>query len=135
METRFSILALMLLSLLALQFTQHLSMSLQSMMRGEVQLIASGVGTEYLDEANTLDFDGIQSLDGTTQTNDIEIDGETFPFEMETGVQFMEKVNGAFVAATGTDPTDFQEVTVTIDGLLDTSVSMARIYYRAVPTN
>ena len=133
METRFAILALMLLSMLAYQFTQHLALSQQEMMRGEVQLIASGVGTEYLNEANTLDFSGIQGLNGNTQTNDVVIDGATFSFDLETAVQFMTKENHAFVS-TG-DVTDFQQVRVTIDGLLDTKISMSRIYYRQAPTN
>ena len=131
METRFAILALMLLSLLAYQFTQHLILDQQGMIRSEVQLIASGIGTEYLEETSTLDYEGIHELNGDTQTKDVVINGETFSFDLQTQVRFMEKVGNAFAATT--DETDFQEVRVTIAGLLDTSISMSRIYYRTQP--
>ena len=131
MESRFAILALMLLSLLAFQFAKHLTLDRQNMIRSEVQLIASGIGTEYLEETSTLDYEGIHELNGDTQTKDVVINGETFSFDLQTQVRFMEKGINAFVSTT--EATDFQEVRVTIKGLLNTSISMSRIYYRTQP--
>ncbi len=133
MENRFAILALMLLSMLGYQFTQHLTLEQQDMIRSEVQLIASGVGTEYLEETGTLDFAGVNGRNGDAQSRDIVINGETFAFDLEAQVRFMEKETNGFVTAN--DETDFQEVTVTVEGLLGTSVSMSRIYYRTPPVN
>ena len=56
------------------------------------------------------------------------LEQDTLAFDLMRTVQFVEKQAGEFVAAAG--ETDFQEVTLGIDGVLDTSITMSRIFNR-----
>ena len=129
METRNAFLAMMLLSMLALQFQRHTSQSRVRMMRSEVQMMASGVGTQHLDQVGLLDFDEITDLNGFEETVSVPVEDGTFTFNLSTQVRFVEKTMDAFEAAENT--TDHQEVSVTIDGLLKSKIVLSRIFSRA----
>ncbi len=129
METRNAFLAMMLLSMLALQFQRHAIQSRVRMMRSEVQMMASGVGTQHLDQVGLLDFDEITDLNGFEETVSVPVEDGTFTFNLSTQVRFVEKTMDAFEAAENT--TDHQEVSVTIDGLLKSKIVLSRIFSRA----
>lgn len=128
LEARFAVLALALISFLAFQFQRHLSNSRMLMMRSEVQLIASGVGTEYLDEVGTASFEEIAGHNGAVSTNLVILETDTLSFDLTTSVSYVEKQGNAFVSTL--DETDYQEVRVMIQGLLSSTVTMSRIYSR-----
>ena len=128
LETRFAILALALLSLLALQFQRHLSTTRMQVILSEVHLIASGVATEHLDRVGTMSFEEITDFDNDQRTALAVFDSDTLSFDLTSSVRFVEKQGEAFV--TTQDATDYQKVEVTIRGLLDSTVRMSRIYSR-----
>ena len=128
LETRFSILALGMLSLVAFQVQQHLTSNRMQMIVSEVHLVASGVGTEHLDQVNTMDFEEIMDFDDDQRTTHVVFDSDTLSFDLTTSVRFVERQGDVFVTAQ--EETDYQEVTVAIRGLLDSAVRMSRIYSR-----
>ncbi len=127
-ETRYAILAMGLLSLLALQFQRNLSTTRMQMILSEVHLVASGVGTEHLDGVGTMSFEEITDIHNDQRTTLVILDSDTLSFELASTVRFVEIQGNVFVAAQ--DPTDYQEVLVTIQGLLNSTVTMTRIYSR-----
>ncbi len=128
LETRFSILALGMLSLVAFQVQQHLTSNRMQMIVSEVHLVASGVGTEHLDQVNTMDFEEIMDFDDDQRTTHVVFDSDTLSFDLTTSVRFVERQGDVFV--TTQEETDYQEVNVTIRGLLNSTVRMSRIYSR-----
>ncbi len=128
LETRYAILAMALLSLLALQFQRNHSTTRMQMIQSEVQLVASGVGTEHLDRVGTRSFEKITDLHDDQRTTLVILDSDTLSFDLTSTVRFVEIQGNVFVAAQ--DPTDYQEVLVTIQGLLESTVTMSRIYSR-----
>ncbi len=128
LETRFSILALGLLSMVAFQVQQHLTSNRMQMILSEVHLVASGVGTEHLDQVNTMDFEEIMDFDDDQRTTLVVFDSDTLSFDLTSSVRFVERQGDVFVTAQ--EETDFQEVNVTIRGLLNSTVRMSRIYSR-----
>ncbi len=128
LETRFSILALGMLSLVAFQVQQHLTSNRMQMILSEVHLVASGVGTEHLDQVNTMDFEEIMDFDDDQRTRHVVFDSDTLSFDLTSSVRFVERQGDVFV--TTQEETDYQEVNVTIRGLLNSTVRMSRIYSR-----
>ena len=128
LETRFSILALGLLSMVAFQVQQHLTSNRMQMILSEVHLVASGVGTEYLDQVNTMDFEEIMDFDDDQRTTLVVFDSDTLSFDLTSSVRFVERQGDVFVTAQ--EETDYQRVNVTIRGLLNSTVRMSRIYSR-----
>ena len=142
-ETRYAILAMGLLSLLAVQYQRDLATTGMQMILSEVHLVASGVGTEHLDWVGTRSFEEITHLHDDQRTTLVILDSDTLSFDLTSSVRFVEiqetgkkkkgKKGGkgegnVFVEAQG--PTDYQEVIVTIQGLLNSTVTMTRIYSR-----
>ncbi len=127
-ETRYAILAMALLSLLAVQVQRDLATTRMQMIKSEVQLVASGVGTEHLDRVGTRSFEKITDLHDDQRTTLVILDSDTLSFDLTSTVRFVELQGNVFVAAQ--DPTDYQEVLVTIQGLLNSTVTMSRIYSR-----
>lgn len=97
-------------------------------MSGEILLAASGVGTEYLEAAGAMSFDEIAALDSQYTTVVVPITQDTLAFDLFTRVGFVEKQGNTFVPASV--ETDYQEVSVTMDGALETSATMSQIYDR-----
>ncbi len=128
LESRFSILALGLLSMVAFQVQQHLTSNRMGMILSEVHLVASGVGTEHLDRVGAMSFEEITDLHDDQRTTLVILDSDTLSFDLTSTVRFVEIQGNVFVAAQ--DPTDYQEVLVTIQGLLNSTVTMSRIYSR-----
>ena len=127
-ETLYAILGLIILSILGLQVQGEMVWTASQMMRGEVLLVASGVGTEYLEAAGAMSFEEIEELDNQQRTVLVPLERDTLAFDLFTRVGFVEKVGNAFVPTA--DTTDYQEVSVTIDGLIETSATMSQIYNR-----
>ncbi len=127
-ETRYAMLAMALLSLLALQFQRNHSTTQMQMILSEVHLVASGVGTEHLDRVGTRSFEQITEYDDDQRTTLVVLDSDTLSFDLTSSVRFVEKQGNVFVAAQ--DETDYQKVVVTIRGLLSSTVTMSRIYSR-----
>ncbi len=127
-ETRLAILAMALLSLLALQFQRNHSTTRMQMIQSEVQLVASGVGTEHLDQVGTMSFEEITDFNDDQRTRLVVLDSDTLSFGLTSRVRFVERQGNVFVEAQ--DETDYQEVLVTIQGLLNSTVTMSRIYSR-----
>ncbi len=127
-ETRYAILAMGLLSLLAVQVQRDLATTRMQMIKSEVQLVASGVGTEHLDRVGTMSFEEITDLHDDQRTTLVILDSDTLSFDLTSTVRFVELQGNVFVAAQ--DETDYQEVLVTIQGLLNSTVTMSRIYSR-----
>ena len=124
-------LAMALLSLLALQFQRGLADTRRQMMLSEVNLVATGVGTEHLDSVGTMSFEEITDLHEDQRTVLVALDSanvSTLSFDLTSTVNFVAMQGNAFVEVTG--PTDYQEVLVTIQGLLESTVTMSRIYSR-----
>ena len=128
LETRYAILALALLSLLALQFQRHLSTTRMQAILSEVHLAASGVGTELLDQVGTMSFEEITDFNDDQRTRLVVLETDTLSFDLSSSVRFVEKQGDVFVTAA--DETDYQQVDVTIRGLLNSTVTMSRIYSR-----
>ncbi len=127
-ETRYAILAMGLLSLLAVQVQRDLATTRMQMIKSEVQLVASGVGTEHLDRVGTRSFEKVTDLHNDQRTTLVILDSDTLSFDLTSTVRFVELQGKVFVAAQ--DETDYQEVLVTIQGLLNSTVTMSRIYSR-----
>ena len=125
-EARSAILALLALSLIVIQVQGHTAQTRMQMMRSEVQLVASGVGTQYLDEVGTMSFDDIMDLGGEQTTVLVPLQSDTMAFDLLASVRFVEKQGSTFAATQ--DTTDYQEVSVAIEGLLGTTVTMSQIY-------
>ena len=128
LETRFSILALGLLSMVAFQVQQHLTSNRMQMILSEVHLVASGVATEHLDQVSTMDFEEIMDFDDDQRTTLVVFGSDTLSFDLTTSVRFVERQGDVFV--TTQEETDYQEVNVAIHGLLNSTVRMSRIYSR-----
>lgn len=128
-ETRAAILALMLLALLTFQFKRNVADERMNMIRGEIQLIASGVGVDHLDAIGIMDFDDIKNLNGAQQMAQVVLGTDTLSFDLVTSVHFLDWQSDSFVPTASV--TNYQEVTVSIDGLLESDVTMSRIYSRA----
>ena len=128
LETRYAILAMALVSLLAIQVQRDLATTRMQMILSEVHLVASGVGTEHLDRVGTRSFEQITDLHNDQRTTLVILDSDTLSFDLTSTVRFVELQGKVFVAAQ--DPTDYQEVLVTIQGLLNSTVTMSRIYSR-----
>ena len=129
-ETRSAILALMILTFLAVQFQEHSVRSKTRMMKSEVLLVSSGVGTEFLDKVGTLTFDKIADLNQHQETVDVSLEENTLSFTLGATASYVEKDGDSFVSTT--DETDYQKVTVSIVGLLDSAISMSRVYNRVM---
>ena len=127
-ETRYAILAMGLLSLLAVQVQRDLATTRMQMIKSEVQLVASGVGTEHLDRVGTRSFEKVTDLHNDQRTTLVILDSDTLSFDLTSTVRFVEMQGNVFVEVE--DPTDYQEVLVTIQGLLNSTVTMSRIYSR-----
>ncbi len=128
LETRHAIFSLALLSMLALQFQRNLHTQRMEMILSEVHLVASGVGTEYLDQVGTMSFEEITDFDDDQRTRLVVLDSDTLSFGLTSRVRFVERQGNVFVEAQ--DETDYQKVKVTIQGLLNSTVTMTRIYSR-----
>ncbi len=98
------------------------------MILSEVHLVASGVATEHLDQVNTMDFEEIMDFDDDQRTTHVVFDSDTLSFDLTTSVRFVERQGDVFVTAQ--EETDYQEVTVAIRGLLNSTVRISRIYSR-----
>ncbi len=128
LETRHAIFSLALLSMLALQFQRNLHTQRMRMVLSEVHLVASGVGTEHLDQVGTMSFEEITDFDDDQRTRLVVLDSDTLSFGLTSRVRFVERQGNVFVEAQ--DETDYQKVKVTIQGLLNSTVTMTRIYSR-----
>ncbi len=128
LETRYAILAMALVSLLAVQVQRDLATTRMQMILSEVHLVASGVGTEHLDRVGTRSFEEITDLHNDQRTTLVILDSDTLSFDLTSSVRFVEKQGDVF--ATVQDETDYQKVVVTIRGLLSSTVTMSRIYSR-----
>ena len=122
------IFSLALLSMLALQFQRQLHTKRMQMILSEVHLVASGVGTEHLDQVGTMSFEEITDFNDDQRTRLIVLDSDTLSFGLTSSVRYVEKQGDVFVTAQ--DETDYQKVKVTIQGLLNSTVTMTRIYSR-----
>ncbi len=127
-QTRYAILAMGLLSLLAVQVQRDLATNRMQIILSEVHLVASGVGTEHLDRVGTRSFEQITDLHNDQRTTLVILDSDTLSFDLTSSVRFVEKQGDVF--ATVQDETDYQKVVVTIRGLLSSTVTMSRIYSR-----
>ena len=128
LETRYAILAMALVSLLAIQVQRDLATTRMQIILSEVHLVASGVGTEHLDRVGTRSFEQITDLHNDQRTTLVILDSDTLSFDLTSSVRFVEKQGDVF--ATVQDETDYQKVVVTIRGLLNSTVTMSRIYSR-----
>ncbi len=130
-QTRLAILAMALLSLLALQFQRDVATTRTQMIVSEVDLVASGVGTEHLDRVGAMSFEEITDLHEDQRAVLVTLDSNnesTLSFDLTSTVRYVAMQGNAFVEVKG--PTDYQEVLVTIQGLLNSTVTMSRIYSR-----
>ena len=128
LETRYAILAMALVSLLAVQVQRDLATTRMHIILSEVHLVASGVGTEHLDRVGTRSFEQITDLHNDQRTTLVILDSDTLSFDLTSSVRFVEKQGDVF--ATVQNETDYQKVVVTIRGLLSSTVTMSRIYSR-----
>lgn len=97
-------------------------------MSGEILLAASGVGTEFLEAASAMSFDEIAALDSQYTSAIVPLERDTLDFDLFTRVGFVEKQGNTFVPAAA--ETDYQEVSVTMSGALESSATMTQIYDR-----
>lgn len=120
--------AMMSLMLFSLNWQQLSLVSMTNQMRLEIASIAGGVANEEFEALSVQPFDSLITFDGAMRTHRIVLEQDTLDYEITNAVQYVEKQAGTFVPSAL--PTDLKEVTLNIDGILDTGVSISRIFNR-----
>lgn len=126
LQTVYAILALMTFMLFSINNQQHILRSQIGMIRSEVELMGNGVAVERLEELGAVAFDDLDLLHNTKDTTDVIIGSDTLAYVINTEVTYAQKNGNVFIFSA--TPTPFKEVTLNIEGLLDASVTMSRIY-------
>ena len=75
-----------------------------------------------------MSFEEITDFNDDQRTRLIVLDSDTLSFGLTSSVRYVEKQGDVFVTAQ--NETDYQKVKVTIQGLLNSTVTMTRIYSR-----
>ncbi len=130
-QALYIIIALMQISFFAFNFQRWKLNRELKVFRTEVQMIATGVAAERLDEIATMDFADIYNLrTGSGDPLTVEVDFDEgnenevneFAFEVHTDVQYVEKQGAYFVPSN--PGSSFQEVTLTISALMNDEIAI-----------
>ena len=126
LQTVYAILALMSFMLFSINNQQHILRSQIGMIRSEVELMGAGVAIDRLEALGTVGFDDLDDLHNTEDIAQVIIGDDTLAYTINTEVTYAKKNGDEFVFSA--TPTPFKEVTLDIEGVLDASVTMSRIY-------
>lgn len=129
-QALYVIIALMQISFFAFNFQRWKMNRELKVVQTELQMIATGVAADILDEIGTMDFEDIDELDtseGDPETTQVTLENDTFDFEVHTYVEYVDKQGSSFIPV-GETETDFQEVTLIVSGIMSSEITASRIY-------
>jgi hypothetical protein len=153
MNTLHVIGAILILSMTALNMQRHQLETRQSQIRSEVEMRATGQATQLLDRLSTLEFDAnmhlgeaeyltpaadfggaasfasattVDQVHGLSFSSTSESTGSPLDFDVAVSVRYVRPSEGGFVPSD--TPTYFKEVTLELSSVLNTTVTVNRIY-------
>ena len=134
-QALFIIIALMQVSFFAFNIQRWKLNSDLKVWRTEVQMIATGVAAELLDEAGTMDFEDLEDVDQILPTTrQVVLEGITIPYTVVAGSDYVQKQGNYFIPVSGETTTNFQKVHLTItpvinsEILTNSAITASRIY-------
>lgn len=126
LQTVYAILAMMSFMLFAVNNHKFILRNQMGMVRSEIELIGTGVVLKQLEEISAVPFDDLDLLDGHIDTSFVTMANDSLPYIIKTVVVYVEKSGDEFVVSGTTTP--FKEVTLNTSGMLDSQITMSRIY-------
>ena len=154
MQTIYSVLGVFLVSVFALNHKSARIAADRMMMKSEIEMRASGLAREIFDDLAELPFDANSSVStpieltsknsfgdgagtyeeasdlddvhGKSLERSLATDSDTLSFAIGASVEYVSKQSDRYVA--GTSQTYYKRVTLTIQGPLDTSFTLERVF-------